>query len=93
MTSSRTQLKILRLAQLSMMSSQDIDAIIQSIRQVTTLARLDYHFESHGEEEEFETSVSEEYRALFRSHLRCDDLRIFTYLRSRGRAILGISGS
>ncbi len=63
MTSSQTELGTLRLAQLSMMSQQEIDAVIQSIRQVTTLARLDYHFESHGEE--VGTSTSEEYLALF----------------------------
>lgn len=72
-----------RATQARAMPPEEIHAILDTIRRTRALPQLDYHFERHGRE--FRVSTSEEYLQALRQHLLRDDLRVFTYIRTRGQ--------
>lgn len=78
------ELRLERAAGLRRLSSEAIAEMVQAIRSAKRLPRLGYHFAQHGAE--MGAAREEDYEQAFREHLSQPRLRVFTYLRPRGRA-------
>lgn len=78
-----SSLRAERLAQLRRAHREDIGRIANEILRAETIPRLYYHFRQHGQE--FGATTPEAYLAAFQKHRGRRDMRMFTYLRGRGR--------
>lgn len=76
-------LKSDRLGQLQKLSNDQIKALLGAFRSASTVPKLEYHFEKHGEMLGAQSVA--EYEEAFRNHIRREGLRTFTYLRPADR--------